>query len=216
MKTLFLGDVRFQFKYGFYFIYLLFSVLYISLVFAFPESWREKAAVLMIFTDPSAMASISWEQSSSLRKREGLGQHSRFAGQNREYVLSKLFSIGFISTAVGLAIGIPAGIVSKPFYFISGVFLCSCLFSSVGLIVACRISTLNQFVIATIPAEILINVPAVIWLFWYRKSWLLLHPGACMIELCSGGAMALPALILLSFLDSADERLCLQRCRKNA
>jgi len=44
------GDIRFQYKYGFYLLYLVFSILYISLIFSLPQAWREKAAILMIFT----------------------------------------------------------------------------------------------------------------------------------------------------------------------
>lgn len=49
------GDVRFQFKYGIHGLYLLFSLLYIAILSAFPQPWREKAAMVMIFTDPAAM-----------------------------------------------------------------------------------------------------------------------------------------------------------------
>jgi len=198
MKELLLGDVQFQLKYGFYLIYLIFSVLYVGLLFAFPEAWRAKAAILMIFTDPSAMglyfmgAIILFEKSERVLDSIAVSPVKPI-----EYVLSKLISIGFISTVVGFAIGIAAGIVTNLLFFIAGVFLCSCLFSAVGLIIACKTMSLNQFIIATIPAEILINLPAILWLFGYQKSWLLLHPGACMMALCTGGGYLLPALLLL-------------------
>jgi fluoroquinolone transport system permease protein len=101
---------------------------------------------------------------------------------------------------VGLVIGISAGIVTKPFLFIIfiiGVFLCSCLFSSVALIIARKISTLNQFMLATVPAEILIVIPVVLWLFWYKESWMMLHPGVCMMVLCIGGGNVMTAFIFL-------------------
>ncbi|MEL7655069.1 MAG: ABC transporter permease [Bacillota bacterium] len=198
VRSLFLGDVRFQFKYGFYFLYLFFSILYIGLLFAFPEEWRKKAAILMIFSDPAAMglyfmgAIVLFEKSERVLNSIAIAPVKAY-----EYVLSKLFSIGVVSVLVAMAIGFSNGIISNPFYFIAGVFLCSCLFSSIGLIVACKISSLNQFVVATIPAEILINLPAIAWLFGYKKSGLLFHPGVCMIELCSGSSNALPALFLL-------------------
>lgn len=113
--------------------------------------------------------------------------------------MSKLVSIGLISTAVGLAIGISAGIVTEPVLFTIGVFLCSCLFSSMGLIIACKISTLNQFVLATIPAELLINIPAIFWLFGCKNSWLVLHPGVCMMMLCTGEGSPITALLFLLF-----------------
>jgi fluoroquinolone transport system permease protein len=198
LKALIPGDIRFQFKYGFYFIYLLFTLLYIGLLYAFPASWREKAAVLMIFSDPAAMglyfmgAIVLFERSERV-----LDSLAVSPVRPLEYVLSKLVSIGLISTLAGLAIAIPAGLAAHPFAFLSGVFLCSCLFSSIGLLLACRIATLNQFVLATIPAELLINVPAVLWLFWYRGNWLVIHPGVALLQLCSGGGAPLPALVSL-------------------
>ncbi|MHB8126553.1 MAG: fluoroquinolone export ABC transporter permease subunit [Desulfitobacteriaceae bacterium] len=198
IKSLLWGDIRFQFKYGFYFIYLVFSVLYICLLFAFPEVWREKAALLMIFSDPAAMglyfmgAIVLFEKSERV-----LDSIAISPVKPSEYTFSKLCSIGIISTAVGLIIGYAGGVVSNILEFSLGVFLCSCLFSAVGLIIACKISTLNQFIIATIPAEILINIPTIAWLFGYKRSWLLLHPGVCMLEICTGGNRTMPALILL-------------------
>jgi len=197
-STLFLGDIRFQFKYGFYFIYLFLSLLYIGILFALPAGWRQTAAILMVFSDPAAMglyfmgAIVLFEKSERVLNSIAVSPVKPY-----EYVASKLFSIGCISTAVALVIGLPVNVVSQPFYYISGVFLCSCLFSAIGLIVACRISTLNQFVIATIPAELLINIPAIAWLFGYEKSWLLFHPGVCLMELCRGSSRSLPAFILL-------------------
>jgi len=198
MKTLIGGDVRFQFRYGIYFVYLLFSIFYIGLLFAFPKEWREKAAIVMIFTDPAAMglffmgAIVLFEKSERVLNSIAVSPVKAW-----EYVLSKLVSIGIVSTLVGLVIGISAGIVQKPLLFISGVFLCSCLFSAVALTIARGISTLNQFMLATIPAEILIVLPAIFWLFWYPKSWILLHPGVSMMVLCIGGGDVLTAFVSL-------------------
>lgn len=198
MKALLFGDIQFQFKYGFYFLYLVFSILYIGLLMALPSDWREKAGILMIFTDPAAMglffmgAIVLFEKSERVLNSIAISPVKPF-----EYVLSKLCSIAIISTVVALVIGIASGIISNIFGFIIGVFLCSCLFSSVGLIVASLVTTLNQFVIATIPAEILINLPAIAYLFGFKKRWLLFHPGVCMIELCTNGQNAFIAIIIL-------------------
>ena len=197
-KKLLIGDIRFQFKYGFYFLYLVFSILYISLLYILPSSWREKAAVLMIFTDPAAMglffmgAIVLFEKSERV-----LNSIAISPVLPREYVISKLVSIALISTLVGLVIGFVGGVIGNPIYFILGVFLGSCMFSAVGLMVAANIATLNQFVVATIPAELIINLPAIPWLFGWRPGYMILHPGVCIIELCQNGSEALPALIIL-------------------
>ena len=54
-KKLFLWDLRFQAKYGFYFLYTVLTVIYVTVLFALPESWQEKAAAILIFSDPAAM-----------------------------------------------------------------------------------------------------------------------------------------------------------------
>ena len=204
IKALLFSDIRFQFKYGFYFLYLVFLIIYIGTLFVLPEEWREKAGILMIFTDPAAMglffmgAIVLFEKSERV-----LNSIAISPVKPSEYVLSKLCSIGVISTAVGLMIGIFSGNISNLFHFIVGVFLGSCLFSSVGLMVAANITTLNQFIIATIPAEVLIEIPAIAYFFGFKKSWLLFHPGVCMIELFTNGkntAIAIFILILWSVL----------------
>jgi fluoroquinolone transport system permease protein len=198
MKALLLADIRFQFRYGFYFVYLVFSLLYIGLLSAFPDAWREKAGIVMVYTDPAAMglffmgAIILFEKSERVLNSIAISPVKPF-----EYVLSKLFSIALISTLVGFVIGMASGGIYNIFGFIAGVFLCSCMFSAVGLIIASRVTTLNQFVIATIPAELLINTPALAYIFGFKKSWLLFHPGVSMVELCTGGRNSLIAFVIL-------------------
>lgn len=192
------GDARFQFKYGIHFLYLVFTMLYIGVLFALPEGWREQAALVMIFTDPAAMGLffmggiILFEKSERVMDSLAVSPVKAW-----EYVISKLVSIGATSTVVGLAIGLSAGIVRNPPAFILGVFLCSCLFSSVALILAKQIHSLNQFMIMTVPAELFIVLPALLWLFWFPNNWLLLHPGVSMMVLCLGQGQVLTAGIIL-------------------
>ena len=197
-KSLILSDIRFQFRYGFYFIYLVFSLVYIGMLFAFPENWRQTAALLMIFTDPAAMglffmgAIVLFEKSERV-----LNSIAVSPVKPLEYVVSKLVSIGLIASLVACVIGFVAGVVERPLLFIIAVFLCSCLFSSAGLIVASKISSLNQFIIAAIPAEIIIVVPVFLWVFWIKSDFFALHPGVSMLMLCSGDGNAVIAMVSL-------------------
>lgn len=198
VRALLAGDVRFQFKYGIHLVYLLFTLFYVGGLSALPRPWLEKAAVLMIFTDPAAMGLFFMGAVVLLEKSERVTNSIAVSPVRAwEYVLSKLFSFGAVSVAVGLAVGIAAGIVTRPVLFVTGVFLCSCLFSSVALIIARRISTLNQFILATVPAELAVVVPAILWLFWYPESWLILHPGVSMMVLCIGRGRVAAALTCL-------------------
>ncbi|MPM25738.1 hypothetical protein SDC9_72238 [bioreactor metagenome] len=204
-RALLRGDIHFQYKYGFYFLYLVFTLIYIGLLYALPPAWREMAAVLMIFSDPAAMglyfmgAIVLFEKSERALNSIAISPVKPF-----EYVLSKLVSIAIISAAVALVIGLGGKIQFNPLYFFVGAFFGSCLFSAVGLMIAANIGSLNQFIVATIPAEILINIPAVAWLFGWRPPLMILHPGAAIIELCQNGEYALPAgFILLAWTAAA-------------
>ena len=55
LKSLFLLDMRFQAKHGFYFLYVVLTVIYAAVLLAVPESWKEKTAVILIFSDPASM-----------------------------------------------------------------------------------------------------------------------------------------------------------------
>lgn len=199
-KALLIGDIRFQFKYGFYFLYLVFTILYVSLLYLLPPAWREQGAVLMLFSDPAAMGLFFMGAIVLFEKGERVLDSIAISPvKPMEYVISKLLSIGLISTVVGLLIGLGGGVISNPVLFVAGVFFGSCLFSAIGLMVAANIKSLNQFVVATIPAEILINLPAIAWLFGWRPQWLIAHPGVCIIELCQNGEKAFPALFILIF-----------------
>jgi len=200
MRTIALlkGDIRFQYKYGFYFLYLFLTVLYISVLFVLPDAWREKAAILMIFSDPAAMGLYFMGSIILFEKSERvLNTIAISPVEPHEYVMAKLLSIAVVSTVAGILIGFFGEMVSNPFYFIIGVFLGSCFFSAIGLMLAANIASLNQFIIVTIPAEVLINLPAIVYLFGWKPRWLLLHPGVSIIELCQNGADVIPAVFIL-------------------
>lgn len=55
LGSLLIWDIRFQAKYGFYFLYAVLTVIYTIILLAVPESWQEKTAAILIFSDPASM-----------------------------------------------------------------------------------------------------------------------------------------------------------------
>jgi len=192
------GDILFQFKYGFYFLYIAMTILYLIVINIFPVLLRAKVGIVMIYTDPSAMGLFFMGSIVLFEKSERvLDSISVSPVRPWQYVFSKLFSIALISVAVGYAIGAAAGSITRPVLFGAGVLLLSFASSAVGLIIACKIKTLNQFLLCTVPVEIVMNVPVLLWLLGIKKDWFLIHPGVSMIQLCTGAAEWLPALVSL-------------------
>ncbi len=198
IKALLYQNILFQYKYGFFFLYLVFCILYISLLFMFPDNWRVQASILMIFSDPAAMGLYFMGSIVLFEKNERiLDSFAISPATNYEYVLSKLLSIAIISIIVAFIIGSFGHAVVNPITFFVSVFLSSCLFSAVGLIIAANISTLNQFILKTIPAELFINIPAIAYLFGYKPAWLIIHPGVCVIQLFLGEPHAYLSIFIL-------------------
>ncbi|MDL2276353.1 ABC transporter permease, partial [Breznakia sp. OttesenSCG-928-G09] len=162
---LLLGDMRFQIKYGFYFLYMVFSVVYIMLLLIFPEAWREKAASMMIYSDPAALGLFFMGAIVLLEKSERvLNALAVSPVTTIEYILSKVLSLAAISMLVSLVLAVVAGINHIPMLLLSVAFT-SGIFTLLGLIIATKINSLNGYLMATVPLEILCFVPPLIYLF---------------------------------------------------
>ena len=186
LKNLIIGDVKFQVKYGFYFIFAVIVVFYICLLYIFKEAWREKAATVMIFSDPAAMGMFFMGAIVLLEKSQRvLDSIAVSPVKVSEYIFGKVISIGSISAIVALIIALAAGMGNYVMLTVA-TFFGSALFTLIGLIVSTRINSLNQFVIATVPFEIICFLPPIAYLFGYGNDWFLFHPGTSLICMING------------------------------
>lgn len=193
------GDIRFQFKYGFYFIYVIFTAMYISLIFFLPLEWKEKAAAVLIFSDPSAMGLFFMGAIVLLEKSERVINTIAVSPVKAgEYIMSKVVSLGIISVVAGASIAVSSDTDSM-LIVITGVFAGSALFTLIGLIIAVNINSLNQFVMSAVPVEFIIFIPPILYLSGYDNKLMLMHPGCMVISMISGSSdyilFLLPALI---------------------
>ena len=109
LKKLFLLDMRFQAKYGFYFLYVVLTVIYIAVLFALPENWKEKTAAILIFSDPASMGLFFMGAIVLLEK----SQHTTCAlavspVYATEYVIAKVSSLSAISLVVAAILALAA------------------------------------------------------------------------------------------------------------
>lgn len=180
------GDIRFQFKYGFYFLYVLLTVFYCLLLIYVPLVHRQRVAALLIFTDPSALglffmgAIILLERSQ--RVLPSLAVSPVRVG---EYLLSKLLSLAVVGTlagsVVGLAAALPNGLSAA-----LGVLWGSVLFSSLGLILGSKAKSLNGFLLASALPMMLIIGPVLGEVFGLSHALFILNPGNALMALISG------------------------------
>lgn len=206
LKSLFLWDMRFQAKYGFYFLYAVLTVIYTMILYALPENWREKAAALLIFSDPASMGLFFMGAIVLLEK----SQHTPCAFavspvRPMEYVIAKLSSLSAISLVVAAILALAAD-MDQLHIVLLGTLLSSVIFTLLAIIIATKIISLNQFILWTVPAEIVCFVPAILHLFKITPAWLEYYPINVCMEMVSGhapsaiglfGVAALMAILLV-------------------
>ena len=196
LKNLILGDIKFQFKYGFYFLYLFLSIIYICIINVFPTFMREKIAIIMIYSDPAAMGLFFMGAIVLLEKSQRvLNSLAVSPVKVSEYILSKVISLGEISSIVAMFIAITLNLDNIIISTI-GTFFSSIIFSLLGLILASKASSLNQFIVLSIPIEIICFIPPILNVLLDTK----LYPFNICISLISGDKNFIMINILISII----------------
>lgn len=184
LRSLVLWDIRFQARYGFYFLYAVLTAIYVAILSAVPEGWREKAAAILIFSDPASMGLFFMGAIVLLEKSQRTPWALAVSPvRAAEYIAAKVMSLSAISlvvaavltAAAGVDAGANAGAYSSmgagafgsvdSYIVLLGTVLSSAVFTLLGIIIATRITSLNQFILWTVPVELVCFVPAILHLF---------------------------------------------------
>lgn len=197
LVKLVLWDIKLQIKYGFYALYGILTVIYIVFLQALPISWREYASAIVIFTDPAAMGLFFMGAIVLLEKSQRLPCVIAVSPiRTRDYVTSKVVSLCFISILVAMILSISVGgehITS----IVVGTGISSIIFSLFGMIIATKITSLNQFILFTLPIEIVGFVPAIIHLFDGLPGEFTYYPVNLCIDYILGREVPLFGIVIL-------------------
>lgn len=184
--NLVVSDIHFQWKYGFYFIYLVLTLLYVCVLGAIPDSFKEKAGAIMIYSDPAAMGLFFMGAIVLLEKSQKvLNAIAISPVKVSEYILSKTVALIFISCIVATVLAITAG-NTKLLAVIGGTAITSAIFTMLGIITATKIASLNQFLFFIIPIEIICLIPPTINLFIRLPNTFRFYPFIACMNLMSG------------------------------
>ncbi len=193
------GDIHFQWKYGFYLIYFVLTVIYVCGITALPEGWKHNAAAIMVYSDPAAMGLFFMGAIVLLEKSQKV-LHAIAISPTKisEYIFAKVFSLMLISCVVALILGIAAGNGNLSGIII-GTALTSSVFTMLGIMAATKIASLNQFLIIIMPIEILCFVPPILGLFTDLPGGLRFFPFMACMNLITGHSQNLFLDLVLIF-----------------
>ena len=194
-RNLILWDMKFQARYGFYLLYGFLTVLYSALMFSFPESWKENASAILIFSDPAAMglffmgAIVLLEKSQRVTSFFAVSPLRAF-----EYICSKVLTLNIIALLVAAVLEISVNCRSI-LLVMCGTFLSGILFTLLGIIIATKITSLNQFILATVPVEVIAFVPAVLHLFGITPEFMRIYPANVCMDMICGREFSVAGLV---------------------
>ncbi len=202
------GDIRYQLKYGFYFLYAFISAVYVVVLFLCPFEYRKTVASVIILTDPAMLGAFFIGGIWLLEKGEGLhGFWGVSPLKPIEYVLSKAVSLAIISTLAANVIAL-AGLRENVNYMILSIsiFVGAMVFTLIGLLLASYARSVNHYMlIATLPLTVLLT-PPIAAVFGISAPILDLTPGMALWRIInhsiglSGVANIWPFIIMLVWL----------------
>jgi len=155
------ADIRFQFKQGFYLVYILLTLMYMVILGKLPEEWKSTIVPLVLFSDPSMVGFFFIGALVMLEKVQGVIQYVVITPlRSLEYLLAKVISLTILALAATIIITLTTyGYYLNWFLLILGVILTSSFFVLYGFVVAVRCNTLNQYFVRMIPYLLLIVLP---------------------------------------------------------
>lgn len=197
LGSLTLWDVKFQIKYGFYLLYGILTALYLGVLFAMPDAWRESAAALLIFSDPAAMGLFFMGAIVLLEKSQRVPCAFAVSPlKTMEYILAKVLSLCAIALVVAAILAIAAKVENLPAALL-GTALSGVIFTLLGIIVATKIASLNQFVLWTVPIEIVGFIPAILHLFGLGPALLRFYPTSICMDMIAGNPITVVGLLIV-------------------
>ena len=156
-------------------------------------------AAVLVFTDPAAMGLFFMGAIIHLEKEEQtLHSIALSPLPQYEYLISKICSLTLLATVVGLILGIAGGLAQHVLYYLFALVSSSVIFTSLALAIASRTHSLNQFLVAVVPIEAVVNTPLILHLFSVEVPLGVLHPSLAYLDLVLYREQVLLSLICLS------------------
>ena len=154
------SDILFQFRHGFYYVYLAISLLYLIVFFQLPKNILKYVVPATIFSDPSLLGLFFIGAIFLLEKEQGIFTYISITPLSlAKYILSKIISLSILSMCVAFIMAIIIGIKFDPLLLFFGCLLSSCFFSLLGLYAVSSANSMNQFFYIIIPYVIIMMLP---------------------------------------------------------
>ena len=156
------ADVKFQFRQGFYFVYLLLVIVYIAVIFQVGPKAAVIVVPVIIFFDPSFVGFFFIGGLVLLERQQGItGYLGITPVTTGEYMWSKMISMAVLALVSSIGLAALSGISFNIPVLIVGVILSSLFFTLIGFLSVASCRTMNEYFFRMIPYILMITLSAI-------------------------------------------------------
>ncbi|MGG5371256.1 hypothetical protein [Enterococcus sp. AZ196] len=196
------NDMHYQMRYGFYAIYMLLTFFYILILNQITDPLiKSLIGTLIVLSDPAVLGYFFIGGIWLLEKEEKLHSYMAISPlKHSDYVLGKILSLGVVSTCSSVIImGVTMPWVNL-FIAAGIIFLSSCFFTLLGLILATFAKTVNGYLMISVPPALILLAPGVLSIVGINFPFAAIIPGTIVFNLIRDTLTNNPAHVLLNII----------------
>jgi fluoroquinolone transport system permease protein len=182
------ADMRFQFKQGFYVVYVAIVLMYLIILHYLPENIVGIALPLVVYSDPSVLGMFFIGGIIMLEKGQGLLQVFTVTPlRTTEYLIAKVLSLSIVSVLATVALTVFSSYHQVNWLLLlSATVLTSGIFTLCGVLISAGCRNVNQYLLKTIPYMLLFVLPCFALIWFPTGSWFNVFPSVAALRLMVG------------------------------
>jgi len=182
------ADMRFQFKQGFYVVYVAIVLMYLIILHYLPENIVGIALPLVVYSDPSVLGMFFIGGIIMLEKGQGLLQVFTVTPlRTTEYLIAKVLSLSIVSVLATIALTVFSSYHQVNWLLILlATVLTSGIFTLCGVLISAGCRNVNQYLLKTIPYMLLFVLPCFALIWFPTGSWFNVFPSVAALRLMVG------------------------------
>ena len=194
MKQLLKKEISLQWRQGFWLVYFVFTAIYVTVLLNLPEKNRMLVSLILILSDTTMLGIIFIGALVLLEKQQAVIQ-SLFVTPLKpsQYIWSKTISLSLIAVSMSIMVYLPV------WYFTAySLLLLACIaftagtFELLGLGLAARVDTINQYFGVMMGASMLLILPVLPYMLLDQNPLFLSLPYVASLDLMLGAINPLP------------------------
>ena len=199
MKELLKKEIILQWRQGFWLVYFVFTAIYVTVLLSLPEKNRMLVSLILILSDTTMLGVIFIGALVLLEKQQAVIQ-SLFVTplEPSQYIWSKTISLSLIAISMSILVYLPVWHFSAytPLLLATIAFTAG-TFVLLGLGLAARIDTINQYFGLLIGVSMLLILPVLPYMLLEQHPIFLILPYVASLDLMLGALNPLPVWRIL-------------------